>query len=66
MFGAINVATGVVTTTLGTLSAPLDGGRRVRRGLSGVLFSLPELGFVSLRKGTYPLAPLGWLPGVGD
>jgi hypothetical protein len=66
VFGAVNIATGFVNASVGTLSAPLDGGRRMRRGLSGVLFSLPELGFVSLRKGTYPLAPLGWLPGVGD
>ncbi len=62
VFGAVNIATGLVHASVGTLSAPIDGGRRLRRGLSGVLFSLPELAFIGLRKGTYPLAPLGWLP----
>ncbi len=61
LLGVANLATGLLATGAGALTMPFDGGARLRRGLAGAIFSLPELGFVTLRKGTYPLAPHGWL-----
>jgi hypothetical protein len=37
----------------GLFAAPFDGGRELRAGWSGALFSLPELLFCNVRKGTF-------------
>jgi hypothetical protein len=52
LFGAANLAVGLADGALGLTTWPFDGARRLVAGLKGALFSLPELGFVSLRKGT--------------
>jgi hypothetical protein len=52
LYGAANLAAGVAETLWGVVESPFDGGRRLRAGLTGAAFSLPELVFVSLRKGT--------------
>ena len=41
----------------GLLRAPLDRGRTLWSGTRGVVFSLPELAFVNLRKGTLEYGP---------
>ena len=41
----------------GVLRAPLDRGRTLWSGFKGVVFSLPELAFVNLRKGTLEYGP---------
>jgi len=51
LFGAVNVGAAVVRSAFGLLELPFDRGRGLRAGIEGVLFSLPELAFVNLRKG---------------
>ena len=60
VLGAVNVAVGVAATAAGVLTSPFDGGRLVTGGLDGVLFSIPELVFVNVRKGSYELLPRDW------
>jgi len=55
--GALNLGWGAGQAALGLLTWPLDGGRRLVRGGRGVLFSLPELVFVNVRKGRYEYDP---------
>lgn len=52
LFGAANLAVGLADGALGLATWPFDGTRRLVAGFKGALFSLPELAFVSLRKGT--------------
>ena len=53
LFGAVNLVYGLARAGLGALSWPADAGRGITAGLRGALYSLPELGFVSLRKGRF-------------
>ena len=57
LFGAVNVGAGLLRSVLGLVALPLDGGRGLRSGLSGVLFSLPELVFQNIRKGYNDYVP---------
>jgi len=57
LYGALNVAAGAGEMAFGVLRAPLDRGRTLWSGLKGVAFSLPELAFVNLRKGTLDYGP---------
>ncbi|MEO8604583.1 MAG: hypothetical protein ABI629_18580 [bacterium] len=52
LLGTANLAVGLTGGALGLATWPVDGGRRLRGGLLGALYSLPELAFVNLRKGT--------------
>lgn len=61
LLGAANLATGVGATLAGIALLPADGGTLLARGLRGTLFSVPELGFVTIRKGTF-----AWAPRDGD
>jgi hypothetical protein len=57
LLGALNLAAGLGRGGVGLLALPLDGGRGLRAGLRGVLWSLPELFFASVRKGTHEYVP---------
>jgi hypothetical protein len=57
LYGALNVAAGAGEMAFGLLRAPLDRGRTLWSGIKGVVFSLPELAFVNLRKGTLEYGP---------
>jgi hypothetical protein len=50
--GALNLAAAAGRTGVGLLTVPFDGGRGLRAGARGALWSLPELVFASVRKGT--------------
>jgi len=52
-YGAVNLAFGLGYAGVGLVTAPFDRGARALAGLEGALWSLPELGFVNVRKGTY-------------
>jgi hypothetical protein len=52
LFGACNLVAGVGEGLLGLLTIPFEGPWRLLSGSKGVLFSLPELVFVNLRKGS--------------
>jgi hypothetical protein len=51
--GAANLGYGLVRGLGGLFAAPFDDGRELKAGWSGVLFSLPELLFCNVRKGTF-------------
>jgi hypothetical protein len=53
LFGAVNLAYGLAGGAVGLLAAPFDEGRRLEEGLRGALFSLPELAFGNIRKGSF-------------
>lgn len=61
VFGAVNLAASVAAAAAGLVWLPVDSGTLLRDALNGVLYSLPELAFVSIRKGSFPIAPRGWL-----
>lgn len=52
LFGACNLLVGLGDSLLGLVTMPFAGPRRLQLGAKGMLFSLPELVFVNLRKGS--------------
>ena len=57
LLGAANLATGMVGGAVGLLTLPWDRGALLSRSVRGSAASVPELFFVNIRKGTYPLLP---------
>jgi len=53
LFGAVNVLTGLAASAVGLTTWPVDGGETLWAGLRGALFSLPELVFHNIRKGSF-------------
>ena len=51
--GAVNLGYGLGQGLAGVFTAPFDGGRRFRSGFYGAFFSLPELVFANVRKGSF-------------
>jgi len=56
-FGAVNLAAGLGAVAAGIPLLPFDHGRTLWAGTRGVVFSVPELAFVSLRKGSFDRVP---------
>ncbi len=61
LFGAFNLVAGVAQSLYGVARIPFDGGGTLRAGLAAAGYSLPELLFVNIRKGTLRYGP-GVLP----
>jgi len=53
LFGAINLVVGLAAGVVGLATLPVDGGATLWGGLRGALFSLPELFFQNIRKGSF-------------
>jgi hypothetical protein len=53
LFGAVNLIAGFATSAAGVVTLPFDGGERLRAGVRGAIFSLPELLFQNIRKGSF-------------
>jgi len=53
LLGTVNLGVGLGATVAGIAAVPLDRGHLLWSGLRGAVFSLPELAFVNIRKGTY-------------
>lgn len=53
LFGSVNAVAALGASALGIVFAPFDGGHTFLSGVRGFVFSLPELVFVNLRKGTF-------------
>jgi len=53
LYGAVNLAYGLGGAALGLVAGPFDRGGLLREGLRGALFSLPELAFANIRKGSF-------------
>jgi hypothetical protein len=60
--GAVNLGLGLGATAAGLATLPFDAGHLLSAGARGALFSLPELGFVNIRKGSYDHLPADGLP----
>ena len=65
LLGAVNLGAALARSGLGILQLPFDRGRGLRDGLDGALWSVPELFFANIRKGTseYVLPELRPPPG---
>jgi hypothetical protein len=53
VYGALNSAYGLIAAALGVFTLPMDGGDLSLAGLKGALYSLPELFFFNIRKGSF-------------
>jgi hypothetical protein len=62
VLGAVNLVASIAKSAMGVGLAPIDRGRFLRSGLSGALFSVPELLFVNLRKGSNDYVPIEMRP----
>ena len=51
--GVTNLCYAVLYGSVGILTLPFDGGERIHQGVRGMFYSLPELFFWNIRKGTY-------------
>ncbi|MDJ0851778.1 MAG: hypothetical protein QNK04_25655 [Myxococcota bacterium] len=56
LFGVFNLLTGLVELASGVVRLPFDGGESLVSGGKGALFSVPELFFVNIRKGSLEYA----------
>lgn len=57
VMGIINLIAAIGESVVGVVTAPVDRGEVLLRGLRGALVSLPELAFVNIRKGSND-----WIP----
>jgi len=62
VLGAVNLLASTAESGFGVAMLPIDRGRSLHAGLSGALFSLPELLFVNLRKGSNDYVPTDMRP----
>lgn len=53
LYGIVNLVAGATAALAGIPLAPFDGGRLLWAGVRGAFWSLPELGFLSVRKGSF-------------
>ena len=53
LHGVLNLCYSLTAALGGLLTAPFDGGDRVQAGLHGAFYSLPELVFGNIRKGSF-------------
>jgi hypothetical protein len=57
LFGLANVGYAAGSSVVGLVAAPFDGAERLRAAGTGVWYSLPELVFFNIRKGTFEYVP---------
>ena len=57
LLGLANLGYATGGGVLGLVTAPFDGARRLRAAGSGAWYSLPELAFFNIRKGTFDYVP---------
>ncbi|TGK04814.1 hypothetical protein EHO59_08125 [Leptospira semungkisensis] len=57
IYGVANLGWGLGNSILGIFTLPFDKGKRIQNGLQSAFFSLPELVFFNIRKGSFPNAP---------
>jgi len=62
LLGAANLLVGIADGLLGLVTWPADHGARLRAGWYGAVFSLPELVFVNIRKGSMAWIDPGEMP----
>lgn len=57
LLGALNLASALLRSGVGLATLPFDRGDGVRQGLDGAFWSVPELVFANVRKGTNEWVP---------
>ncbi|MCF8055464.1 MAG: hypothetical protein K9K37_02370 [Desulfocapsa sp.] len=57
--GILNVSYAALHGIAGIVSLPLDGGKRFNQAARGIFYSLPELAFGNIRKGSYSTGDAG-------
>ncbi len=62
IFGLVNFAAGVAETLYGIIMLPFDKGDHFLKGVQGMFFSLPEIFFFNIRKGTFTYIDRSDLP----
>ena len=62
VFGLVNTGAGIGQSFYGFFSWPLDAGKNLKSGATGILMSLPELFFFNMRKGSYKYLSFNQLP----
>ncbi len=58
ILGAVNLVAALGQSVLGIITAPVDRGHNLQRGLRGAFVSLPELAFANIRKGSNDWIPM--------
>jgi len=58
VYGLANLCWAALHGAVGIISLPVDGGERLHQGVRGMFYSLPELVFNTIRKGTYGAADI--------
>lgn len=58
VYGLANLCWAALHSAVGIISLPVDGGERLHQGIRGMFYSLPELVFNNIRKGTYDAADI--------
>ena len=61
LFGLANLGFATGSGVVGIAAAPFDGAQRARAAGSGIWYSLPELVFFNIRKGTFD-----WVPSASE
>lgn len=61
LFGIVNTGAGIGQSVYGFFSWPMDSGKNLQSGATGILMSLPELFFFNMRKGSYRYLSLNQL-----
>jgi hypothetical protein len=61
LYGVINAGVGAGASIAGLAALPFDGGRRLITGVRSLVFSVPEIAFVNLRKGRNGVLPRTWM-----
>jgi len=66
LYGVVNTAYGGMISVAGLFTWPVDHGSLAGKGLRGMLFSLPELFFCNIRKGSFNYVSDSAAPGTDD
>jgi hypothetical protein len=53
LYGISNAVYGLLSSAVGIFTLPFDRGQRSLKGLKGTLYSLPEIFFFNIRKGSF-------------
>lgn len=53
LYGSVNLLTGIIQFTIGIPMVTYDQGNTLKKGWDGIFFSLPELIFFNIRKGSF-------------
>jgi hypothetical protein len=57
LLGLANLGYAAARSLYGLAAAPFDGAKRLRAAGAGAWYSLPELAFFNIRKGTFDWVP---------